>query len=53
MYPCKSLQMHKIMRQKVIIFSDFVYVSTILTLPSMICVGKRNGGFQNLVSAFQ
>ena len=39
-----SLQMHENWGEKLIISSDFGYVSNILTLPSIICADKQSGG---------
>ena len=36
--------MHENWGEKLIISSDFEYVSNILTLPSIICANKRSGG---------
>ena len=40
--------MHKNMGQKVVISSEFGYFSNTLTLSSIMCVGKRRGGFKIL-----
>ena len=48
----KSLQINKNIGQKLIISSDFGYVSNILTLPSIISVGKQDGGFKTSLQYF-
>ena len=41
-----SVQMHENSGKKLIISSDLGYISNILSLPSIVCADKRDGGFK-------